>query len=76
MSTTVTATQVRNEISQIINKVFYQGEEFIVEKQGKPVARITGYQQIIRKPITQEFAPPVYDMGGTKKVYTREDVYE
>lgn len=76
MSTIVTATQVRNEISQIINKVFYQGEEFIVEKQGKPVARITGYQQIIQKPITQEFAPPVYDMGGAQKIYTREDMYE
>ena len=76
MSSTITATQVRNEFAQIINRAYFQGEEFIVEKQGVPVAKIIGYRRDIKKQKTPEFSPPVYDMGGTEKIYTRKDMYE
>lgn len=41
MSQTINATQVRESFSEIINRVVYGGEEFVVERQGKPVIRIT-----------------------------------
>ncbi|PIR42413.1 hypothetical protein CO058_02425 [candidate division WWE3 bacterium CG_4_9_14_0_2_um_filter_35_11] len=37
----VNATQVRDTFADIINRVTYGGEEFIIERQGKPVALIT-----------------------------------
>jgi len=76
MTTNITATQVRNEFADIINRAVYNNEEFIVEKQGKPVVKITGYQIKTKKKKTQKFAPPMYDMGGSKTMYTREDMYE
>ena len=41
MANLVTATRVKNQFSEIINRVIYRGEEFIVQKQGKPVVLIT-----------------------------------
>lgn len=37
----ITATQAKNRFSEIVNRVIYQGEEFLVQKQGKPVILIT-----------------------------------
>lgn len=72
----ITATQVRNEFADIINRAVYNNEEFIVKKQGKPVVKI---MRISESRITQEnasFQPPVFAMGGTKRILTREDIYE
>ena len=41
MSQVITATQAKNQFAEIVNKVIYQGEEFVVEKQGKPAILIT-----------------------------------
>lgn len=41
MRQTVTATQAREHFADLINRVLYRGEEFVVEKQGKPAALIT-----------------------------------
>lgn len=76
MITSITATQVRNEFADIINRAVYNNEEFIVEKQGKPVVKIV---KISESTVTQEnpfFQPPVFAMGGTEKILTREDIYE
>lgn len=41
MKQTITATEARERFADLINRVMYRGEEFIVEKQGKPAALIT-----------------------------------
>lgn len=41
MQQTVSATQARENFADIINRVMYRGEEFVVEKQGKPAVLIT-----------------------------------
>ena len=41
MKQTITATEARERFADIINRVMYRGEEFIVQKQGKPAALIT-----------------------------------
>jgi prevent-host-death family protein len=45
MPKTISATTVRDNFAEIINRVTYTGEEFIIAKQGKPVARITPIKQ-------------------------------
>ena len=37
----ISATKARASFSELLNRVLYRGEEFVVEKQGKPVALIT-----------------------------------
>lgn len=37
----ISATRAREKFAEIINRVLYGGEEFIVEKQGKPTVLIT-----------------------------------
>lgn len=37
----ISATEARERFADLINRVMYRGEEFIVEKQGKPAALIT-----------------------------------
>lgn len=39
----ISATDAKNKFSEIVNKVVYNGEEFIVQKQGKPVVLITNF---------------------------------
>lgn len=73
---TISATQVRNEFADIINRVVYNNEEFLVEKQGKPVAKIVKADDTAVAKASLVFNPPVFDMGGIKKIYTREDIYE
>lgn len=41
MRQTITATDARDRFADLINRVAYRGEEFVVEKQGKPAALIT-----------------------------------
>jgi antitoxin (DNA-binding transcriptional repressor) of toxin-antitoxin stability system len=40
MVRTISATELARNLSEILSKVKYQGESFIVERGGDPVARI------------------------------------
>jgi prevent-host-death family protein len=40
MVTRVTATEVARSFSDVLNRVRYRGEEFVVERGGEPVCRI------------------------------------
>lgn len=37
----ISATQAKNQFAEIVDRVFYKGEEFVVQKQGKPAVLIT-----------------------------------
>lgn len=41
MKTVISATQARNNFFEMLNSVIYKGEEFIVEKDGKPAVRVS-----------------------------------
>ncbi len=41
MPQTISATQARNQFAEIVDRVVYKGEEFVVEKQGKPAVLIS-----------------------------------
>lgn len=38
---TISASEARNNFSEIISLVAYKGEEFVIERKGKPVAVIS-----------------------------------
>lgn len=37
---TLSATELRKNIFELLNLVMYKGEEFLIKKDGKPVARL------------------------------------
>ncbi len=41
MKTVISATEARNNFFEMLNSVIYKGEEFIVEKDGKPAAKVS-----------------------------------
>lgn len=41
MNNTLSATEARNNFFEILNLAIYKGEEFIVEKDGKPAVKIS-----------------------------------
>lgn len=49
MPKTISATAARANFAEIINRVRYIGEEYVVERQGKPVAFIKPIKTIRNK---------------------------
>lgn len=41
MAKVVSALKARRNLGELIDKAYYKGEETIIEKKGKPIARIT-----------------------------------
>ena len=74
----ISATNARDNFADILNRVQYREEEFIIEKQGKPVAIISVFDKVVNKSKKSAvvFNPPVFDMGGEKRLFTREEIYE
>ena len=40
METKVQATELARSLSDILNRVHYRGESFVIERNGRPVARL------------------------------------
>jgi prevent-host-death family protein len=49
MNHTVSALEVRKNLGEVLNRILYRGEEIIVERKGKPVAKIVPVKQTIAK---------------------------
>jgi prevent-host-death family protein len=41
METKITATELARSLSDILNRVRYRGERFLIERNGEPVATLT-----------------------------------
>jgi prevent-host-death family protein len=41
MKSVISATEARNNFFEMLNSVIYKGEEFIVEKDGKPAVKVS-----------------------------------
>jgi len=41
MKNVISATEARNNFFEMLNSVIYKGEEFIVEKDGKPAVKVS-----------------------------------
>lgn len=40
MITTISATELKNNVSEILNNVYFTGNETVIERYGKPIAKI------------------------------------
>lgn len=40
METTITATELAKSLSDVLNRVRYRGESFVIERGGRPVATL------------------------------------
>lgn len=40
MDTTITATELAKSLSDVLNRVKYRGERFVIERNGEPVATL------------------------------------
>jgi prevent-host-death family protein len=40
VETTITATELARNLSDVLNRIRYRGERFLVERNGEPVARL------------------------------------
>ncbi len=49
MTTVISATELKNKVSEVLNTVYFNGTETIVEKHGKPIARIIPINDKARK---------------------------
>lgn len=40
MVNTISATELKNKVSEVLNEIYFTGNETIVEKHGKPLVKI------------------------------------
>lgn len=72
---TYSAHEVRNNLGEMLNQVYYHGIEIIIEKMKKPVAKIVPIKKEDQKRAKFEFNPPVFHMGGIKS-FGRAEIYD
>ena len=48
MATTISATQAARSFSDVLSRVHYRGEEFLIEKGGEAVCRLTPVRAVAR----------------------------
>jgi prevent-host-death family protein len=59
MAKTVSAMEVRNRLGDLLSRASYAGEQFIIERRGKPVAVLMGIEEYQRYLALREAAPSV-----------------
>lgn len=40
MTTVISATELKNRVSEVLNNVYFTGNETVIEKYGKPIVKI------------------------------------
>lgn len=45
MATTISAMEIRNRLGDLLSRILYTGERFIIERRGKPIAAIIGIEE-------------------------------
>jgi len=56
MPTRITATEASRQFSDILNRVRYRGESFVVERSGEVVARIAPIGKDVRPTLSKDLA--------------------
>lgn len=42
---TITATELKNRVSEVLNTVYFTDSETIIEKYGKPIAKVVPFKE-------------------------------
>lgn len=67
MATIIPATKARNNFFDILDSVFYEGKEFVVEKNGESFARIVPEKKRPTPEEVDKILAEVRSVFGTKK---------
>lgn len=67
MNNVVSALEVRKNLGEILNRILYRGEEILVERKGKPVAKIVP----INKTVTKTRKVNIEDASTIRKGWER-----
>ena len=67
MTRTVTAYEARTKLGELLNEVYYKGDEIIIKKSGKPVARISPIE------ISKKKTKPKKDLLRWAGIWANED---
>ncbi len=51
MARKITATELARNLSDVLNRIRYQGERFVVERNGEAIAELGPMQGLPRKPV-------------------------
>lgn len=71
--TTITATELARNLSDILNRVKYHGERFIVERNGVVVATLAPPPEHEKPPITlREFIESIRDLPPLDEDYEKD----
>ena len=53
MATVISATELKNKVSEVLNNIYFTGNETIVEKYGKPIAKIVPVDKRSKESISE-----------------------
>ncbi|NCO88982.1 hypothetical protein CO083_00060 [Candidatus Roizmanbacteria bacterium CG_4_9_14_0_8_um_filter_34_12] len=70
------AFQARNNFGELLNLVYYQNIEVVIEKMNKPVARIVPIQKAKVNKQLIKFNPPTFKMGKINSSLHRSEIYD
>jgi len=71
MPTKVSATEAVRTFSDLLNRIRYRGEEFVVERAGEPVCRMTPAAPA-RRPSLRELASLLREIPGADEDYASD----
>lgn len=48
MTTVISATELKNKVSEVLNNVYFTGNETVIEKYGRPIVKIIPVREVKR----------------------------
>jgi len=48
MTTVISATELKNKVSEVLNNVYFTGNETVIEKYGRPIVKIISVREVKR----------------------------
>lgn len=76
----VSVTQARNNLAEIINRVVYQAEEFLIRRRGEPVAVLVAPDEVIADKKANKVGVNPSETAGTLSLkdtdITIDEIYE
>lgn len=84
MTTVISATELKNKVSEVLNNVYFTGNETVIEKYGRPIVKIIPVREVkrsreeIRKVLDATFGsiPDFPDVGSSRYFRKRKIVFK
>lgn len=71
---TTTAINARQNLGQLLEEAFYRGDEFVIERAGKPMAALIPIQEFRRLQSQKEKDFAIFDKIRAKTSIKNEDI--